>query len=138
MKLKIIIGLSFLLFVFIASCQSEQGIEFARYYSSGSLLYQSHCQNCHGTKGEGLNALIPPLTDTLFIKNNIHLLPCLVKNGLRGKVTINKREFTEKMPPNDLAPIEIANVLTYVANSFGNKRGTIDVTQVGNDLNNCR
>ena len=138
MKFKVIIGVLCLLLILAVSCQSPQSIEFARYYSSGSLLYQSHCQNCHGAKGEGLNALIPPLTDTVFIKNNIHQLPCLVKNGLRGKLTINKKDFTEKMPPNDLAPIEIANVLTYVANSFGNKRGTIDVVQVGNDLNNCK
>jgi len=138
MKFRIIAGISLLLLILVVSCQSEQSIEFARYYSSGSLVYQSHCQNCHGASGEGLNALIPPLTDTVFIKNNVHLLPCLVKNGLRGKITINKREFAEKMPANDLAPIEIANVLTYVANSFGNKRGTIDVTQVGTDLNNCK
>ena len=138
MKIKVITGISFLLLILVVSCQNAQDIEFARYYSSGSLLYQSHCQNCHGAKGEGLNALIPPITDTVFIKNNVHLLPCLVKNGLRGKLTINKRDFTEKMPPNDLAPIEIANVLTYVANSFGNKRGTINVAQVETDLNNCR
>jgi mono/diheme cytochrome c family protein len=138
MKLKVIAGISCLLLILAASCQSEQSLEFARYYSSGSLVYQSHCQNCHGANGEGLNALIPPLTDTIFIKNNIHLLPCLVKNGLSGKIIINKREFIGKMPPNDLAPIDIANVLTYVANSFGNKRGAIDVTQVGNDLNNCK
>ncbi|MDR3695101.1 cytochrome c [Mucilaginibacter sp.] len=138
MKFKVLVGISLMMLILVISCQSDQSIEFARYYSSGSLLYQSHCQNCHGAKGEGLNALIPPLTDTVFIKNNIHMLACLVKNGLRGKITVHKRDFTEKMPPNDLAPIEIANVLTYVANSFGNKRGTIDVARVGTDLNNCR
>jgi mono/diheme cytochrome c family protein len=138
MKFKVIAGISFVLVILLVSCQNAQDLEFDRYYSSGSLVYQSHCQNCHGANGQGLNGLIPPLTDTIFIKKNIHLLPCLVKNGLRGTVTIGKKDFTEKMPGNDLAPIEIANVLTYVANSFGNKRGTIDVTQVGTDLNNCR
>jgi len=138
MKFKVIAGISVLMLILLVSCQNAQDLEFDRYYSSGSLVYQSHCQNCHGANGQGLNGLIPPLTDTVFIKNNIHLLPCLVKNGLRGKITISKRDFTEKMPANDLAPIEIANVLTYVANSFGNKRGTIDVTQVGTDLNDCR
>jgi mono/diheme cytochrome c family protein len=138
MKLKVIIGMALLLAIIVISCQNGQSIEFDRYYSSGSLVYESRCQNCHGAKGEGLQGLIPPLTDSIFIKKNLHALPCLVKNGLRGKVTINNRDFAEKMSAVDLAPIEIANVLTYVANSFGNKCGTINVEQVQSELAKCK
>src|ERR1700680_910671 len=118
MRLKIISGIGFLLFVLIItgmlnSCQSDAQIEFERYYSAGSLVYQTRCQNCHGTHGEGLLGLIPPLTDSVYLKTNKDALACLVKYGLRGKVVIKNRVFEEKMPPNDLPPIEIANVLTY-------------------------
>jgi hypothetical protein len=40
-------------------------------------------------------------------------------------ITINGKNYEGAMPANDLAPIDIAKVLTYIGNSFGNKMGTI-------------
>lgn len=137
MKLKIIAGIGVVLFVLMISCQSDEQLEFKRYYSAGSLVYQSHCQNCHGTNGEGLQGLMPPLTDSVFLKINKARLACFVKYGLKEKITISKRLFEGQMPPNDLPPIEIANVLTYITNSFGNKMGTINSDQVEADLGKC-
>jgi len=138
MKVKAVIGLGILLIIAVISCQDDKSIEFARYYSSGSLIYQTHCQNCHGAHGEGLNGLIPPLTDSIFIKENLHQLPCLVKNGLKGKLKVSHKDFEGQMPAVDLAPIEIAQALTYVTNSFGNKLGTVNVDRVNTDLTGCR
>jgi len=142
MKLKITVGFAVLIMMVVIcsiySCQSDEQIEFERYYSAGSLVYQSHCQNCHGTHGEGLQALIPPLTDSGYLKKNNANLACFIKYGLTTKITINNREFDEKMLPNDLPPIDIANVLTYINNSFGNKLGTTPVKQVENNLATCR
>ncbi|WP_428331461.1 c-type cytochrome [Mucilaginibacter sp.] len=137
MKLKII-GIIGVIIIFIVSCQSEDQVEFARYYSNGSTIYQSHCQNCHGVKGEGLQGLIPPLTDTAYLKNNKTTLACSVNYGLKGKITILNRAFEGEMPANDLAPIDIAKVLTYVTNSFGNKMGIITLTQVNENLAKCK
>jgi len=138
MKLKIIAVIVFLLFLLFVSCQSDEQMEFNRYYSSGSLIYQNHCQNCHGTNGEGLQGLIPSLKDSVFLKYNKNTLACLVKYGLKKNITILKRSYDSEMPPNDLAPIQIANVLTYITNSFGNKMGTITLPQVGIDLTKCK
>ena len=137
MKFKVIAGIGFIIMLSVISCQSGQ-IEFERYYTAGSLTYQTHCQNCHGAKGEGLNGLIPPLTDLVFLKTNKNLLACAIKYGFDKKISISGRPFQEKMPPNDLAPIEIANVLTYVTNSFGNKMGTINEQQVQGDIAQCK
>jgi len=140
MKLKVIVSIGFILLVMtIVSCQSEEQIEFDRYYTGGSLIYQTHCQNCHGAKGEGLAALIPPLTDPVFLKTNRAELSCITKNGLKGKITIAGRQFEGEMPGNvELAPIEIAKALTYITNSFGNKMGTINNQQVDRDLESCK
>ena len=138
MKFKIIAGIGFIILVLIISCQSDEQIKFERYYTAGSLTYQTHCQNCHGAKGEGLNALIPPLTDPVFLKSNKSILACAVKYGFDKKISIAGKPFQEKMPANDLPPIEIANVLTYVTNSFGNKMGTVDEQQVENSLAKCK
>jgi mono/diheme cytochrome c family protein len=124
--------------LFIISCQSEENIEFKRYYSSGALVYQEHCQNCHGTNGEGLSALIPPLTDSVYLKNNKNSLACFITSGLKGQITIKGRTFDDAMPANDISPIEVAQVLTYIGNSFGNKLNTINEQTVQADLAKCK
>jgi mono/diheme cytochrome c family protein len=138
MKLRTIGAISAVIILFIASCQSEENIEFKRYYSSGALVYQKHCQNCHGTNGEGLSALIPPLTDSVYLKNNKTALACYIKWGLKGQITINGKTFDDAMPANDLSPVEIARVLTYIGNSFGNKLNTINEQTVQADLAKCK
>ena|ERR1700744_6087024 len=137
MKLKIIGAISAII-IFIAACQNEESLEFKRYYSSGALVYQSHCQNCHGNNGEGLSALIPPLNDSTYLIKNKTQLACSIKFGLKGPVTINDKTFDGAMPANDLSPIEIAQVLTYIGNSFGNKLNTINEQQVQTDLAKCK
>jgi mono/diheme cytochrome c family protein len=140
-KLRVIFGICAFVVVaaIISSCQNEADLNFKRYYSTGSTVYQSHCQNCHGANGEGLGALIPPLTDSAYLKANLHQLPCLVKNGLTEPITIHGKPYSQAMPPHaDLTSIEIAEALTYVGNSFGNKLGLIDVESVDGDLGKCR
>src|ERR1700753_3316546 len=124
----------FVFILFIISCESDESIEFKRYYSSGAVVYQNHCQNCHGKNGEGLSALIPPLTDSVFLKNNKNTLSCFIKSGMKGAITIKGKTYDDAMPANDVTPMEIAQALTYITNSFGNKLGTIDEQQVQADL----
>lgn len=122
----------------IAACQNDESLEFKRYYSSGALVYQQHCQNCHGSNGEGLSALIPPLSDSTYLRKNLGALPCYVKNGLKGSIIIKGKTFEDAMPANDLSPVEIAQVLTYIGNSFGNKLSTIDEQSVQKNLAGCK
>ena len=137
MKIKIIGIICLLLSAMIYSCQNDASIEFNRYYSSGSIVYQQHCQNCHGDKGQGLNGLIPPLTDTTYLKTYNSKLACQLKNGLNGKITISGKEFDGAMPATGLTPIEMAEVITYTTNSFGNKQGVYTEDQVQMTLTKC-
>jgi mono/diheme cytochrome c family protein len=138
MKIKAILGICALLAVLIASCQSGDTLEFDRYYSEGSVVYQTHCQNCHGQHGEGLNGLIPPLTDSVFFKTNRDQLPCIVQYGLKGKITVGKKDFEGQMPASGLANIEVAQALTYITNSFGSKLGAFNVDAVNADVVKCK
>lgn len=138
MKLKIIGFISVIVILFIVSCESDESIEFKRYYSTGAQVYQTHCQNCHGAGGEGLSSLIPPLTDSIYLKNNKTALACFVKYGLKGQIAIKGKAFDDAMPANNLSPIEIAQVLTYIGNSFGNKLNTINLQQTERDLSKCK
>jgi mono/diheme cytochrome c family protein len=139
MKLKVTGGICFLLAILVYSCQSEADITFSRYYSTGSVIYQTKCQNCHGKDGQGLSALMPPLTDAGYLQANKKLLACLIKFGMKDKIVIvNKKAYEGNMPPQDLAPIEIAEVLTYVTNSFGNNMGLITGKEAEQDLAGCK
>jgi mono/diheme cytochrome c family protein len=137
MKLKIIGAISAAI-IFIGACQNEENLEFKRYYSSGALVYQSHCQNCHGDNGEGLSALIPPLNDSTYLIKNKTELACSIKSGLKGPISVKSKTFDDAMPANDLSPIEIAQVLTYIGNSFGNKLNTINEQEVQTGLAKCK
>lgn len=138
MKIKVIGGICLVLVALVYSCQSDGSIEFKQYYSAGSQVYHGHCQNCHGAKGEGLAALIPPLTDTLWIKSNKTTLPCIIQNGLKQKITISGKVFEGEMPASGLTPIEIAQVMTYVTNSFGNKLGVVTGDDMEASLLKCK
>lgn len=122
----------------ISACQSEADLNFKRYYTAGLQVYQTHCQNCHGANGEGLSALIPPLNDSIYLKNNLRSLSCLIKKGTQGNITVNGKAYSQPMPAqSDLTPVEIAEVLTFINNSYGNKLGLFDTPQVETDLKKC-
>jgi mono/diheme cytochrome c family protein len=134
MKWKVT-GFLALMVIGLVACQSDQEIEFARYYSGGSVIYQNKCQNCHGSDGKGLAALIPALTQ---IKTDKHLLPCLVKYGSKSPINQLGKTFGGEMPATNLPAVDIAKVVTYVTNSFGNKSGTTTTQQVEKDLKACK
>jgi len=138
MKAWITISVLMAMLFIMISCQSDGQIEFSRYYSNGSVVYQAHCQNCHGANGQGLQGLIPPLKDSVYFKNNKSALACQLNSGLKGKIIILNKEFEGEMPASGLSPLEIAQVLTYVTNSFGNKLGTVNTSQVNADLAKCK
>ncbi|RZL48020.1 MAG: c-type cytochrome [Pedobacter sp.] len=123
----------------IYSCQSASEIELASYVGNGKDIYVKYCQNCHGEKGEGLGELVPPLTDSLFLKQNKNQLACFIKNGINKPMVINGKTYQEKMPAfKQLENIDIAQVIVYVTNSFGNKQGMYQHNLVENDLRECK
>src|SRR5690606_36350810 len=137
MRNKLLYGFFFILSIGIVviSCQNPQEIEQARYFVNGKLAYETHCQNCHGAKGEGLAMLIPPLTDTAYIANNLNELAGIIKYGMSGEVVINGKVYNGEMPAEShLTPVEITYIINYIGNSFGNKIGYYSQEQVQKDL----
>lgn len=123
----------------ITSCQNEISLNSKRYYVNGKSIYEKNCQSCHGADGKGLGTLYPPLTDTSYLKINRSRLACLIKNGQQGEIIINNISYDGVMPGNEnLADIDIAQVIVYITNSFGNKQGFYDAETVTSDLNNCK
>lgn len=137
-KLVIFSFLSSICGLFYA-CQSEESITYARYYTAGKKLYESNCQNCHGNDGSGLAMLYPPLNDSTFLKQNKEKLACFIKNGVQGPLQVSGKTFDGQMPAQAaLSDIEIAEIITYISNSFGNQQGLYPYQSVNQDLKNCR
>lgn len=139
MKVNLIFAVCILVILAIGgSCQSEQQLNYARYYTTGKALYEQHCQNCHSSDGSGLGDLIPPLTDSVFFKQNKEKLACIIRYGLNTPIQVNGKVYQEKMPSNEsLAELDIAALITYITNSFGNKQGLYDVSKVTLDIKEC-
>lgn len=138
-KLLYITATLFIGIMTFQSCSNEQQLNYQRYFVNGKGLYEKNCQNCHGANGEGLGKLYPPLTDTVRLSKNKSILACIIKHGISEKGAAADTSLTTQMPGNAaLADIDIAQIIVYVTNSFGNKQGFYDQGQVGIDLKNCK
>ena len=81
--------------------------------------------------GVGIPGVFPPLAKSDFIAKDPEQAIHIVLNGLSGKVTVNGKEYDSVMPPmSQLNNDEVANILTYVFNSWGNKDGRVSAEQV--------
>ena len=124
--------------ILFQSCVNEQTINYKRYYVNGKGLYNKLCQNCHGANGQGLGTLYPPLTDSIYLLKNKTKLACIIRNGQNQNITINNVSYSGQMPANvSLPDIDIAQLIVYITNSFGNEQGYYDLTAVNEDLKNC-
>lgn len=132
------ISMLFGMLILIQSCRPNIGIETAQYAVNGQKLYVTHCQNCHGAKGEGLGKLYPPLTDSVFLNKQRAQLACIVKNGIKGPIEVNGETYDGEMPGiPELTKVDIAYILTYITTTFGNSTRTFTQDEVAQGLKNC-
>lgn len=98
--------------------------------AKGKATYVKVCQACHQEDGKGLPAAFPPLAESDYLAADLTKSIAGVVNGLEGEITVNGEKFNQLMPKSDLSDAEIADVFTYVLNSFGNKGGDVSESDV--------
>ncbi len=104
----------------------------------GKALYTSYCSNCHQDNGEGLGKLYPPLAQSDYMMNKLPETICLIKNGIKGEIVVNDVAYNQQMPGiSQLTNLEIAEISTYIYNSWGNTIGFVTLNEVDKSLNNC-
>ena len=86
----------------------------------GKKLFTSICAACHQPTGQGLPNMFPPLAGSDFLNADKNRAIKIVINGRQGEVVVNGMKFNNSMPAFPLSDQDIANVLSYVYNSFGN------------------
>jgi len=97
---------------------------------AGQQLFAT-CAVCHQGNGEGLAGVFPPLAKSDLIAADPKRPISILLKGLSGKVTVNGKEYNSVMPPmSQLNDDEIANIVTYVLNSWGNPGGRVSADEV--------
>lgn len=86
----------------------------------GSNIYASNCIACHMDSGEGMAGVFPPLKGSDYLKDKKKVIQAML-NGLQGEITVNGKKYNSAMPASGLNNKEIADVITYVNNTWGNK-----------------
>ena len=99
--------------------------------SDGKEVYQDFCAQCHLENGKGVSGTFPPLAKSDYLQNNIEASIRGIKYGQRGKITVNGIEYDGIMSMQGLDDEEVADVMNYILNSWGNKaKEQISITQV--------
>ena len=99
--------------------------------AAGKQLFAGTCSVCHQTTGEGLPNVFPPLAKSDFLAADPKRAISILLHGRTGPITVNGKDFNSVMPPmTQLTDDEIANILTYVLNDWGNPGGRIDKADV--------
>ncbi|KRA72136.1 nitrite reductase, copper-containing [Lysobacter sp. Root667] len=94
--------------------------------NAGKALFAGTCSTCHQPEGKGLPGVFPPLAGSDYIKTGPKRVPNIILHGLQGPVKVNGQDYNSVMPPmSQLTDDEVANIATYVLNSWGNPGGHV-------------
>ena len=113
-------------------------VKFQQYYVAGEVLYKKYCTNCHQSDGSGLGRVYPPLNKSDFMEKNFGEAICIIKNGREGELWVNGIMYNQPMKSNPtLTELEVAELSTYIYNSWSNQRGLVEVGEVTSALSAC-
>ena len=99
--------------------------------AAGGTLYQTYCMGCHQAEGQGMPGTFPPLAKSDYLMTDKSRAIETVLNGLNGPIQVNGQNYNGAMPPmGHLKDEEIANILSYVRNSWGNEGNPVSAADV--------
>ena len=122
---KTLIPSFIILSIFILTSSFFQKYDLKKSIERGKEAYGLYCINCHMADGNGTVDLYPPLAKADYLKKPSTTLINLILQGQTGEITVNKKKYNGIMPAqNYLTDDQIADILNYARNSFGNKMPT--------------
>ena len=102
-----------------------QDSELTESMKRGNEIYSDFCITCHLSKGEGVPYTFPPLAKSDYLMNNREESIRTVKYGLQGEITVNEIVYNSGMAAMGLEDEEVADVMNFIANSWGNRYDNI-------------
>lgn len=104
--------------------------------ASGKAIYSRTCVACHQANGQGIPNAFPPLAKSDYLNEDVNRSIEIVLKGKTGEITVNGTKYNSVMTKQDISASEVADVLTYVYNSWGNNKTEVTTAQVNEIKNN--
>ncbi|WP_439953507.1 c-type cytochrome [Gelidibacter salicanalis] len=115
----------FLSVLFSCKTSPQHTPELKESMARGAVVYEDFCMNCHMPNGEGVPKAFPPLAKADYLMNKRLESIKAVKYGLSGEITVNGVVYNSTMAALGLSDSEVADVMNFVLNSWGNDDGKI-------------
>lgn len=118
----------------VAATSGEPEVEkektFDEKMTHGKQLYMQTCFACHQANGQGIANAFPPLANSDYLNADTGRAISAVIHGLTGEITVNGKKYNSVMTSQNLTDSEIADVMTYVYNNWGNNKTVVTPTMV--------
>src|SRR5688500_1589875 len=106
---------------------------------TGAQVYDIYCRSCHQKDGKGDGLRFPPLDNSEWVKGDKKRLMNIVLNGLEGAIEVKGKSYNSLMPPQSfLKDEDIAEVLTYIRQNFGNNASNVSPMEVNKFRNTLK
>lgn len=94
-------------------------------FDRGAKIYRNQCAQCHQADGNGVPGAFPPLAGSEWVTGHSTVLARILINGLNGPIVVEGNTYNGNMPafgPGglNLRPKELAGVMTYIRQEWGN------------------
>jgi nitrite reductase (NO-forming) len=96
----------------------------------GKQIYSQTCFACHQGEGQGIAGAFPPLANSDYLNEDIDRAIDIVLHGKSGEIVVNGETYNSMMTAQQLSNEEVANVLTYVFNNWGNNKTEVTPAMV--------
>jgi len=104
----------------------------AQNMSNGKKIYETRCLVCHQADGGGVPNMNAPLDGASnVVGNDIARMVKIIRGGYNERVALDGYYYSNAMTANpDLKDQDIADVLSYIRNSWSNKASKVTLAQV--------
>lgn len=122
--------LSLLAILFIAFTGKSYSQNTSQSIQNGQSIYSTYCMSCHMEDGNGLEGVYPSLVKTGNLSDKNRLVK-IISQGIRGSIMVNGVKYDAEMAGVELPDQEVADVINYIRNTWGNKNPLIKASEVG-------
>ncbi|MEI6583841.1 MAG: cytochrome c [Chitinophagia bacterium] len=95
----------------------------------GKKVYDTYCISCHMENGMGVEGAFPSLVKTGNLSDKNRLVKIILQ-GMRGPLKVNGISFDGEMAGIEMTDKEVADVINYIRNSWGNKAPLVQVAEI--------
>ncbi len=104
----------------LSVCGVARGEELSS-VQRGEKIFTERCAMCHQATGQGVPPVFPPLAGSDWVSGDRKRLVKVLAEGLSGEITVKGVKYNNAMPAQVLDDVQVADVLTYIGNSWGNR-----------------